>query len=341
MFGLDAKGAVLRVGIIGLGVGEKHIAGYSRHAGCQVVALCDFDTKTLAAVGDRYPSCARVPDADTLISDPEIDLLSIASFDNYHCEQVVQALDNGKHVFVEKPLCLSEAETIRIREALQRNPRCRLSSNFPLRKVPRFIELKQWLQDGRLGELYMLEGDYHYGRFHKLTHGWRGKIPFYSVIFGGAIHLVDLLWWLTGEEVEEVTAVATNIASRGTQFRYNDTAAALLRFKSGVIGRIGANFSCVYPHTHMLSIYGTKATYINNATGALLFESRDSGVPPQVVDSDYTEGEKGSLIYSFVESVIRGGAPEISTEDVFRSMSICLAIEQSVAENRLVKVRYI
>jgi len=67
-----------------------------------------------------------------------------------------------------------------------------------------------------MGELFYLEGDYNYGRLHKFTTGWRGEIPFYSVTYGGAIHLIDLLIWLSEGKVSEVIATGNKIAGKDT-----------------------------------------------------------------------------------------------------------------------------
>ena len=49
---------------------------------------------------------------------------------------------------------------------------------------------------GDYGRAYYVEADYNYGRLWKLTDGWRGEIPFYSVVYGGAVHMIDLVCWL-------------------------------------------------------------------------------------------------------------------------------------------------
>ena len=77
----------LRVGIIGLGVGEKHIEAYQRHPGCEVVALCDFSSEKLSAIGSKYPGIPLTDKADDLLQDPDIDVVSIASYDNYHYDR--------------------------------------------------------------------------------------------------------------------------------------------------------------------------------------------------------------------------------------------------------------
>ena len=65
----------LKVGIIGLGVGGKHIEGYQNHPDCEVVALCDFADKKLVMAKAQYPGIRLTNQADELISDPEINSL--------------------------------------------------------------------------------------------------------------------------------------------------------------------------------------------------------------------------------------------------------------------------
>ena len=74
----------LKVGIIGLGVGAKHIAAYQSHSSCEVVYLCDFSDDKLLEFGEKYPQIKRTKDADIILNDPTIDVVSIASFDKKH-----------------------------------------------------------------------------------------------------------------------------------------------------------------------------------------------------------------------------------------------------------------
>ena len=82
---------LLRVGIIGLGVGEKHIDGFESDPRCRVTTLCDMDEEQLAVVGSRHPTCKVVRDPNLVIEDSETDVISIASWDNAHAEQVLKA----------------------------------------------------------------------------------------------------------------------------------------------------------------------------------------------------------------------------------------------------------
>jgi predicted dehydrogenase len=265
----------LRVGVIGLGIGESHIAGYEADPRCRVTALCDIDAKQLAAVGARHPGRRLTTAPDEVLDDPEIGAVSIASYDDAHADQVVRALARGKHVFVEKPLCLTDGELAAVAVALRRAPRLQLSSNLILRKAPRFLGLRQRIRAGDFGRLYYAEGDYTYGRLAKILEGWRGRLPFYSVMHGGGIHMVDLLLWLVGERPERATAVGSRLATAGTAFRHNDMVAALLEFPSGMIAKVTANFACVLPHGHAVALYGTAATFLQNALGAAVYRDRN------------------------------------------------------------------
>jgi len=331
----------LRAGVIGLGVGEKHIDGYTLDPRCEVVGICDIDADKLAEVSSRHAQIPTTQNPLDILSDPAIDVVSIASYDDAHRDQVVMAAENGKHIFVEKPLCLHDEEFADIAAALGARPELKLSSNLILRRCPRFVTLRERVRKGELGDVYYAEGDYNYGRMHKITEGWRGEVPFYSVAHGGAIHLIDLLMWITGDRVREVTAMGTNIATRGTAYRYNDTIAALLRFESGAVGKVTSNYSCMFPHFHNLTIYGTEATFVHNHNGgAALYQSRDPDVTPAAVTDAYPGAAKGDMIPQFVASILDGGEPEVTKQEVFDAMAVSLAIEQSNQLNKPVEVCY-
>jgi predicted dehydrogenase len=329
----------LKVGVIGLGVGEQHVLSYQSHPDCEVVALCDFSKEKRAEIQKKFPQIKLFENADALLEDPEIGVVSIASYDNAHADQILRALKNKKHVFVEKPVCLSEGEARRIRRELTKNPDLKLSSNLILRRSPRFQRLKRQISSGELGKIYYAEGDYLYGRLHKITDGWRGKIGYYSVTYGGGIHIIDLLLWLTGDEVIEVAAYGNQIPSKGSQFKYNDMVVCILKFKSGIIGKMSVNFGCIHPHYHALSVFGTKGTFQNGPDKALLYKQREA--PAQKVSEAYPGVKKGALIPGFVNLILKGTPAEVSTDDVFKSMSVCFAIEKAMQQGRPVKVKYL
>ena len=328
----------MRVGVIGLGVGEKHVEAFQSRPDCEVVAVCDFSPEKLAEVGARHPGIRQTADARLVLRDPDIEIVSIASYDNFHHAQVVTALEHGKHVFVEKPLCLTAPELSDIRDHLRRRPDLKLSSNLILRKSLRFVELRRMIADGKLGEVFSIEGDYLFGRLSKITAGWRGEIDEYSVVHGGGIHLLDLMMWLVGDRVVEVAAFGNAVASRGSGFRYNDHVVAILRFAGGAVGKLSANFGCVHPHFHGLAVFGTRATFMNGIDHARLYTSRDPQVPPQRITTEYPGAHKGDLIHGFVESIVSGAPEEVSADDVLRSMAVSLAVDEAARRGSVVSV---
>lgn len=324
-----------------MGVGERHIRCYEAHPDCEVSALCDFDSEKLQEVAERHPGKRLIEQAEHLLADPEIDVVSIASYDDAHFEQCKLAIENGKHIYVEKPLCLYPEHAREIRQLLDANPEIRFSSNHVLRVSSRFQELKQRIPSGEFGDIYYLEGDYQYGRLHKITSSWRGEIPFYSVVYGGAVHVIDLLLWLTDDEVVEVSAYGNQIASKDTQFRYNDMVAAILKMKSGAIAKITANFGCKRPHFHAVEVHGTQKSFINRPGAAEIWESTEKDAPPTEMETPYRDYQKPDLICSFIDWILGRGEPLVTPDDVFRTMSTCFAVEQAAAEGNPVEVEKI
>ena len=97
---------LLQAGIIGLGVGEQHISAYQAHPSCEVRSICDTDASKLAEVSRRHPGITATGTPEEILQDSGVNVASIATYDNFHAEQILMALKAGKHVFAEKPLCL-------------------------------------------------------------------------------------------------------------------------------------------------------------------------------------------------------------------------------------------
>ena len=109
----------LKIGVIGLGVGEQHVIGYQRIPNVEVTDICDIDPSVLKIVGDRNSVPNRHQDYKQITENPNIDVVSIASYDNCHAIQAISAFENGKHVMIEKPLALNRHEAEAILRAQQ------------------------------------------------------------------------------------------------------------------------------------------------------------------------------------------------------------------------------
>jgi predicted dehydrogenase len=268
-------------------------------------------------------------DADQVLSDPLIELVSIASFDNYHYEHILKAIANRKHIFVEKPLCLYDFEFRNIITALSLNPEVKLSSNLVLRCAPHFLKLKERLEKGFLGKPYYIELAYNYGRIHKILNGWRGSMPYYSVMHGGGIHMIDLLLWLVGSEIKDVIATGNKIVTEFSDFKYPDMVTSLIRFHNGIIAKLTSNFGCVIPHHHGLTVYGTEATYIKIYKKETYYYSRNDD--DRIEENDYIEEyPRYSILNSFISSLIDNTTAIVTKQDVISSMAVSLALEKSL-----------
>lgn len=340
---LIMKSKKLKAGIIGLGVGEKHIHAYNSHCSCEVISICDFNKQKLEEVSAKYPLLTLTNNADNILTDPEINIVSIASYDNFHFEHIKQAIKHGKHIYVEKPLCLFENEAKEIKKLLNAHPEIHLSSNLVLRTCPRFIRLKKAIQDGEMGNIYNIQADYLWGRIHKLLKGWRKDMNFYSIINGAAVHMVDLVLWLTGMLPLEVTGYSNRIATRDSAMKYNDFTAFLLKFESSMIAEIKAHGGCVHPHFHNLNIMGTKKTFMQNILGAKWINSMNPDDALQDIKEEYPEKTKRIVaLTSFIDSIIDNNiTPLVSKKDVFNTISVCFAAEKAIQKNKTVKINYI
>ena len=333
----------IKVGIIGLGIGVEHIEGYRSHLNCEVVSLCDFSKEKFNLISQSYSTMKVTQNASEILEDPDIKIVSIASFDNYHHDQVIAALNLGKHVFVEKPLCLHPWEAKNIRRCLNEHPDLKLSSNLVLRTCPKFIRIKDAVQSGEMGRLFYIEGDYLWGRIHKLCDGWRAKMDFYSIVYGAALHMIDLIIWIAGMLPTEVQAYGNKIATDGTSLRYNSFAAILMKFEDDTIAKVTANGGCVHPHFHRLTVFGTKKTAIHDVIGSKWIDTNiPNGKYPYIPEEYPAKEKRRGVITSFIDSIMDDSIqPIVSCKDVFDTMSVCFAVEQAINQSYPVKVNYV
>lgn len=328
----------LRVGVIGLGVGERHIVGYHEIEGVEVTAICDTDPEKLRQVAERQRIANSYHSAQEMLERESLDIVSICSYDDCHAQHAVAAFEAGCHVMVEKPIALNRRELASIIRAQQDSGRL-LSSNLILRQSPRFIEVKQQIDAGLYGDLFYMEGDYLHQILWKITEGWRGKMDFYCVTYGGGIHLIDLMRWCAGQEVREVTAMAAKKLTRTAAFPYPDTMISLLRFEDDLVAKSTTSFGTQRPIMHTLNIYGTQGSFENAVPEARHF-SGDTPEDLTSVDTPYPAIEKGDLLPDFIAAIRENRAPKVTARDVYRVMEICFACWDAASTGRTTAVSY-
>lgn len=328
----------LRAGVIGLGVGEQHVIGYNNSAGVRVVSVCDIDPAKLREVADRQDVPGRFTDWRRITEDPDIDVISIASYDDAHAAQCVSAFRHGKHVMVEKPVALNRADAAAVLRAQQDSGKL-ITSNLILRHVPRFRALRQRIQSGEFGDIFAIEGDYIHEILWKIVTGWRGQMDFYCTIFGGGIHLIDLMRWVIGQEITEVCGMGSKMLTKDTSYKYDDTFINVLRFESGALGKSMTTFGPQRTKFHSLNVYGTKKTFVNDMPHAKIFTS-DRPEDESADTTPYPAVEKGDLLPDFITAIREGRQPNVNFKDIFRVMDVCFAALESAESGRVVPVSY-
>jgi predicted dehydrogenase len=331
----------LGVAVVGLGVGEQHALAYSRLRECALRALYDLNPQRVDEVIARIGHGAPAKNFAAILADAEIEALSIATYDDAHCEQVEAALRAGKHVFVEKPLCRSLEELRSIKKIWLSRESLKLAANLVLRATPLYQWLRKTIEEGVLGEIYAFDGDYLYGRIEKITEGWRNRVDNYSVMQGGGIHLLDLMLWLTRQKPAHVTAAGNRICTAGSKFRYHDFVASTFQFPSGLIGRITANFGCVHRHQHIIRVFGTRGTFIYDDMGPRLHASRDPALAAAPVNLSPLPESKGDLIPAFVHSIIEKDDTRPQTQHEFDVISSCVAADLALATMKSQPIEYV
>jgi predicted dehydrogenase len=132
----------LRIGIVGCGEVTQiiHLPALKQMTDkFEVTALCDVSKSVLEAVGDRWSIAARFTDYGRLLDQTDVDAVLVANPHAYHSQVVLAAIDAGKHVLVEKPMCITLREADEIIEA-QRERGVTVQVGYMRRYAPAFVQ---------------------------------------------------------------------------------------------------------------------------------------------------------------------------------------------------------
>jgi predicted dehydrogenase len=146
--------ALIKFGVVGYGYwGPNVVRNLDRLDETKVVAVCDKSIAARRRVAKAYPDVLLTDDSAVLMSSPEIDAIAVVTPVWTHYELAKAALENGKHVFVEKPFTSSAAQAEELIELAERkNLKIMVDHTFLFTGAVQ--KIKQLLQDGALGKLY-------------------------------------------------------------------------------------------------------------------------------------------------------------------------------------------
>tara|TARA_B110001452_G_scaffold253113_1_gene243494 strand:+ start:358 stop:1362 length:1005 start_codon:yes stop_codon:yes gene_type:complete len=326
----------LVVGIIGLGVGAFHLKNSLKYKNCRVKYICDLDTKKIAYYKKKFNIPYSTTNFDTVLNDKEVNTMIIASYDDNHFYQITSSLKKNKHVFVEKPMCLSLKELNLIMRVKKNKSNLLLSSNLVLRTHPFFSKIIK--EKKKLKNIYYLESDYNYGRIDKLTKGWRGKIKNYSVILGGGIHLIDLILKLKRKKVREIITMSNKIATSKFKNVPDDFAVSLLKFEDNSIAKISSNFSSSTDHHHVFNIYSENTSFFySRDTSEQHFKEKENK-QKIVIKYKYDNKTKGKILINFLQAISKKAKLIVSEDELFYLMKVCLMLAKSQKTNKIIKL---
>ena len=272
-------------GIVGCGmIAEFHARAIAEIPGARLAGVMSRSASNgakIAAMAEGGP-CPIHDSVEALLADPAITVVCICTPSGAHLEPAVLAARAGRHVVVEKPLEVTLPRCDAIIQACDEH-NVRLASIFPSRFSPANLALKAAIDAGRFGRLTMADTDVKWWRSQEYYDSgkWRGTwdLDGGGALMNQAIHNVDLLQWLMGE-VASVQAITATLAHE--RIEVEDTAVALLKFRSGALGVIEASTSA-YPGL-------LKRTEIHGTTGSARVEQDDitfwSFLDPQPGDAD-------------------------------------------------------
>jgi predicted dehydrogenase len=343
----------LKVGVIGLGIGRHHIAGYQGHPGAQVVAIADVDEIRLKEQGDKYNVPGRYTDALEMLAQEKLDVVSVATPNKYHMPLTVAALEAGCHVLCEKPMAMSAAEGRQMLEAAKKAGK-RLMINFSYRFTEQSMALKGQVESGILGEVYFGRTVWHRRRGLPGFGGWFGQ----KALSGGGplidlgVHRLDLALWLMGYPKpvwvlgSTYNPIGSELAQRkNAQFDVEDLAVGLVKFENGATLVVEASWAANIKESELMEtrLYGTKAGLVQrNYDETYKFEAEiylekegahfdmKLHAPLQAVPT---------AMYHFIDSLVKD-TPHIATgEEGLLVMEILDALYQSAAQGGPVQIR--
>jgi len=147
---------MLNLAIVGVGYwGPNLVRNFAVHDGAALSLICDLDRGRLDKIGRQYPAARLTTSFDDVIKDTSIDAVVIALPVGVHYEFAKKALDAGKHVMVEKPLCTTSAEAEELVE-LAASKKLTLMVGHTFEYNAAVHKLRALVEDGTLGELYYI-----------------------------------------------------------------------------------------------------------------------------------------------------------------------------------------
>jgi predicted dehydrogenase len=331
----------LRIGMIGLERFGAYRRRTLRETGLyRIVAGYDLQPAAMEAAL-REDGAAPMPDYPSLVARDDIEAVFIATGAKYHAEHALLAMEHGKHVFIEKPLCCTPEEVDALAACTARTGRLVGLGHSDHRYAPEDALIRAYLQNGKLGTLTAIEvNTTHSGGLITPADNWRfdpEKNPG-GILFQCGVHSFHHLYGLFGP-LEDVQCVMR--ADVRPDVATADAACCLLRFRSGLIGTLNAFYVTAY--NHRFRLFGTEGNlYFDTYEHRAFYQRRLPQAPEPVEEiTDFPAvpvpadlpGQGDTGVRSFYQAVREGGLPYPGLREGIDAVEAVFACDRA-AHNR-------
>jgi UDP-N-acetyl-2-amino-2-deoxyglucuronate dehydrogenase len=337
--------APLRFGIVGCGViGKTHAAAIASLDDAELAGVADVVPESARALASTY-GVATYPHLAKMLSEEDIDVVTICTASGLHGAQAEEAMSAGKHVIVEKPLEITLPAIDHLLQ-VQRNSGVKLAVISQHRYDAAARRVHELIASGAFGTLVLANAHVLWWRSQEYydSGDWRGSwaLDGGGVLMNQSIHSIDLLQWFMGP-VRSVSAYTGTLAHR---METEDTAVAALRFASGALGSISATTSAYPGVSTRLEILGSEGSVVieddrlsylhlkredGEEVGPYGLETRERSQP----GSQEPEGDAHiRQIEDIVREIRRDGTPMVDGAAARHDVAIILAIYESALTGR-------
>lgn len=338
----------LNVGIVGLGwVAGAHIETFKAVSGARVGGVSSRRRLDESELEATYGVPLKVYGSyEEMLADPEIDIVDICTPHHLHAEQSIAAARAGKHLIIEKPLCLTIEDLVAMKRAIEEAGvgvcvcfECRFSEHFTM--------IQSCISEGLLGRIHYAEVDYYhgigpwYGQFE-----WNVKKRYAgSSLLTAGCHALDGLLMFMGGRVEEVVSHGNRSSnSIFSPYEYDTTSVTLLKFEDGRLGKVASVVDCLQPYYFHIHLVGSEGSLLDNRIYSAklkgLSKEAWSTLETQLIDSgDVSHHPYEPQFQAFVDSVREGRAmPLTGVREAWESHRVVFAADRSAREGRPVKL---
>jgi UDP-N-acetyl-2-amino-2-deoxyglucuronate dehydrogenase len=249
----------IKFALVGCGrIAQRHAEHISKFG--ILVAVCDVIKSKADELAQKYNAKAYYDLSNLLVSEKEVQVISICSPNGLHALHSIQSLKAGFHVLCEKPMAINVSDCGEmIKAAEQANKR--LFAIKQNRFNPPVEAVKKVIDEGRLGKIYSVQLSCFWNRNEDYYHNsWKGT----KELDGGTLytqfsHFIDLLYWMIGD-VKDLEAYTANYAHHDI-IEFEDTGVVILKFQNGAIGTVNYTVNSYEKNMEgSLTIFGEKGT---------------------------------------------------------------------------------